>query len=99
MSIGREQVVPLNIAVSSGTGTGTLTKMWTLVRWIRVCPISETDTYDFTIKDAEGLIMVKRTSQLGTFSEKLDMSLGIMQTFLIENASADGTFKCRLDLH
>jgi hypothetical protein len=98
-SVGREQSIQLNIVVSSGTGTGTLTNAWTLARWIRVKPISETDTYDLTIKDSDGIIMLKRTSQLGTFSERLEMSLGIMRTFLIENATADGTYQSRLDLH
>lgn len=99
MTPGREQSVPLTIAVSSGAGSGTLTKMWTLVRWLRVIPVSETDTFDLTVKDADGFIMLSRTSQLGTYSERLEMSLGIMQTIEIANALQDGSYKCRLDLH
>lgn len=98
-SVGREQSVPLSIAVSSNTGTGTLTNAWAIARWIRVKPIAETDTYDLTIKDGDGILMLSRTSQLGTFSEKLDMSLGIMRTVQIANATQDGTYQVRFDLH
>jgi hypothetical protein len=99
MPIGREQSVPLNITISSGAGTGTLTKMWTLVRWLRIIPVSESDTFDVTVKDAEGLIMLSRTGQTGTLAERIEMSLGIMNSIVVANASQDGTYKCRLDLH
>lgn len=99
MPIGREQSVPLAIVVSSGSGTGTLTKMWTLVRWLRVIPVAESDTYDVSIKDAEGLIMFNRTSQTGTLAERIEMSLGIMNSIVIANATQDGGYRIRLDLH
>lgn len=99
MNVGREQSLQLPIVVSSGSGTGTVTNVWAIIRWLRVVPINETDTYDITIKDADGLIMLYRTSQLGTFSERIEMSLGIIRTINIANASIDGTYQCRFDLH
>ena len=99
MSTGKEQVRKLNITVTSATGTGTLTSEWTLARWIRVIPVAETDTYDVTLKDGEGHIMMKRTGQLGTLSENLQFSLGILKTVLIENAAQDGTYVFKADLH
>lgn len=99
MAVGREQVIPLGIVISSATGTGTFSNVWALARWVRIKPIAETDTYDITIKDGEGIIMLSRTGQLGTFSEQLNMSLGIMRTITIANATQDGTYQCRLDMH
>lgn len=96
---GREAARTLNITVTSGTGTGTLTNQWDVARWIRVVPPNESTTFDVTIKDSDGDIMLKRTSQLGTDSENLEMSMGIMKTILIENSTADGTFKVKFDLH
>lgn len=99
MSVGRQQSLRLNIAISSGTGTGALVKAWDIVRWLRVIPVAESDTYTLTVKDADGHIMLKRTSQLGTFSENIEMSLGIMKTVLIEDATQDGTYIVKLDMH
>ena len=99
MSIGKEQVRRLDIAVSSGTGQGTITNQWDVARWIRVIPVGESDTFTVTIKDADGDIMMKRTSQEGTLSENLELSLGIVRTVLIESASQDGTYKVKFDLH
>lgn len=96
---GPQKSLRLAIAVSSGSGSGTLTNEWSSARWVRVIPVNETDTYDMTIKDADGNIMVKRTTQLGTFSEKLEMSLGIMKTVSIANATADGTYVAKFDLN
>ena len=97
--MGREQVLRLNITISSNTGTGALAPAWDIARWVRCIPVAETDSYDLTIKDGEGHIMLKRTSQIGTFSERLEMSLGIMKTVLIENATQDGTFIIKLDMN
>lgn len=97
--MGREASIRLNITVSSGTGTGTITNTWEKVNWLRVVPIAESDTFDVTIKDGDGYIMLKRTGQTGTFSEQVEMSLGIMKTILIENAAQDGTFVCKFDFH
>lgn len=97
--MSREQSLTLAIAVSSGSGTGTLTPVWDICRWFRVVPIAETDTYDLTIKDGAGRIMVTRTSQLGTFSERLEISLGIMKSVLIQNATQDGNYTVVFDLH
>src|SRR5438128_2662549 len=99
MAVGREQSIALAIVVVGATGTGTFTNVWALARWIRVQPIAETDTYSLTIKDADGIIMLSRSGQVGTYSEKLDMSLGIMRTITIASATQDGTYQCRLDMH
>jgi|GEM_PF-3259148 len=99
MAPGKQQVRRLDITVSSGTGTGTLTNEWTIARWIRVHPIAETDTFDVTFKDANGDVMVKRTGNTGTVSEMLELSLGILRTVLIESASQDGTYRVNFDLH
>jgi len=99
MATGKEQVRKLSITISSGTGTGTLTSEWTLSRWIRVIPVAETDSFDVTLKDADGHIMMKRTGQIGTLSENLQFSLGILKTVLIENAGQDGTYVFKADLH
>lgn len=99
MNPGREQSLPLQIAVSGATGTGAVAKAWTMVRWLRIIPIAETDTFDVTIKDSNGLIMLKRTTVLGTMAERIEMSLGIMASILIENASQDGTYRAIFDLH
>ena len=96
---GSQQSIQGAIAVSSGSGSLTLTPVWQNARWIRIKPVAETDTYDLTISDADGIIMATRTGQLGTFSEKLEMSLGIMRTIAIANASQDGTFQVRFDPH
>lgn len=96
---GREQVKRLPITVSSNTGTGTVTNQWDIARWIRIKPVAETDSFDVTFKDADGDIMVKRTGQVGTLSENLSLSLGILRTVLIENATQDGTYVCKFDLH
>lgn len=97
--VGREQVRRLDITISSATGTGSLTPIWALARWIRCAPIAETDTYDITIKDGSGFIMMKRTGQLGTLSEQLTLSMGIAKTVLIENATQDGTYTFLADMH
>lgn len=96
---GREQSKRLSITVSSGTGTGTAAKDWTIAHWVRVIPVAESDTYDVTIKDSDGHIMVKRTGQLGTMSENLRLSLGIVGSVLIENAAQDGTYTVKFDCH
>lgn len=97
--MSREQSLRLAITISSGTGTGTVTNVWDIVRWFRVSPVSENDTYDLTIKDAAGRIMLKRTTYLGTFSEKIEMSLGIIRTIQIDNATQDGTYTALFDMH
>lgn len=96
---GKEQVRRLGITVSSGAGTGTLTSEWTLARWIRIIPIAETDSYDVTFKDGDGHIMALRTGVTGTMSENLEMSLGILKTVVIANATQDGTYVAKFDLH
>lgn len=99
MNIGKEAVRRLNITVSGGSGTGSVSSQWDLARWVRVVPVGESDTYTLTFKDADGFIMGKYTGQEGTFSSKLEMSLGILKTVVIESASADGTYACLFDLH
>lgn len=97
--MGREQSLTLSVVISSGSGTGTFANAWDIVRWLRVVPIAETDSYDITIKDAAGRIMLKRTGNVGTFSERLEISLGIMRTILIENTTQDGSYTVVLDMH
>lgn len=97
--MGREQSLKLAITVSSGSGTGTVISTWDTCYWLRVHPVGESDTYTLQVKDADGFLMLSRTSQLGTFSEKIEMSLGIMRTIAISSASADGQFLCHFDLH
>lgn len=96
--MGREQSLVLLITISSGSGTGTITPAWDQVRWLRIHPVAETDTYDITIKDKAGFIMLTRTTQLGTFSELVDMSLGIMGSIAIANALQNGTYTCHFDM-
>jgi hypothetical protein len=97
--MGREQVARLAITVSSGSGTGNCTAAWDLIRWLRIKPIAETDSFDLTIADREGILMLKRTAQVGTFAEKVEMSLGIMGSIAIANATQDGTYQVRFDMH
>jgi hypothetical protein len=99
MSTGKEAVRVLNITVSSGTGTGAVSSQWDLARWVRVIPNAESTTFDVTFKDGDGDIIGKYTSQTGTFSMLMNVSLGIVKTVLIENSTADGTFKVKFDLH
>lgn len=97
--MGREASYRISITVSAGSGTGTLTNAWDIARWVRVIPISESDTYNLTIKDGDGHIMLSRTSITGTFSERLEMSLGIMKTVEIASASQDGTYTVKMDMN
>lgn len=96
---GPQQSLSLSITVSSGAGTGTITSQWTVARWIRVKPVNETDSYTLTLKDADGIIMGLYSGQVGTFSSKLEMSLGILKTIAISGASVDGTYTCKFDMH
>ena len=97
--MGREQSLSLNITVSGGSGTGTVTNVWETIRWLRIKPVAETDTYNLTISDGEGIIMLSRTGYTGTFSERIEMSMGIMKTIQIDSATQDGTYKARFDMH
>lgn len=96
---GKEQVKRLNITVLSGTGTGTISNQWDVCRRVRVIPPNETDTYDLSIKDADGDLIVYRQGQLGTFSELQEVSLGIASTVVIANGTSDGQYKIKWDLH
>lgn len=96
---GREQSLLLNITVSGGAGTGTVTPLWALTRWVRIVPTTENDTYDVTYKDADGDMMVSRTGVVGSMSERLDLSLGILKTIAIANSTSTGTYKAKLDMH
>ena len=98
-SEGPQKSLQLSITISSGSGTGTITSEWVVARWLRIKPIAETDTYNVTILDADGVIMLSRTSQLGTLSEKVEMSLGIMRTIAITSATQDGTYTVKFDVH
>lgn len=99
MNVGKEQSKLLNISVSGATGTGTITNQWDIARRMRVIPTTENDTYDVAVKDADGDLIMQRTSQTGTLSELQEISLGIAKTVVISNASADGTYKIKFDLH
>lgn len=96
---GSEQSIVGSITVSSGSGSLTITNRWLNARWIRIKPVAESDTYTLTISDADGIMMAKRTGQEGTFSEMLEMSLGIIRTIAISSASQDGTYIVKFDPH
>lgn len=98
-AVGREQSLLLNITVAAGTGTGSVSPLWAIARWIRIVPTTESDTYDVTFKDGDGDIMLTRTGLTGTMSEHLDMSLGILKTIVIANSSSAGTYRCKFDIH
>lgn len=92
-----DQSLSANITISSNTGSVSLSRQWLLSRWVRVIPVAESDSYDVTFKDADGDIMVKRTGQVGTMAEYLELSLGILKTVLIASATQDGTYKVKFD--
>lgn len=96
---GSQQSIKGTIVVSSGSGSLTLTNTWLNARWIRIKPVAETDTYNVTVSDADGMIMFQRTGQVGTLSEMLEMSLGIMRTVDITSAFQDGTYVVKFDIH
>lgn len=96
---GAERSIRGSITISSGSGTLTLTPIWINARWVRIKPVAETDTYNVEIKDGDDILMVSRTSQLGTLSEQLEISLGIAKTISITSAVQDGTYQVRLDPH
>lgn len=96
---GSQQVIRGSITISGGSGSLSLTNVWLNSRWVRIKPIAESDTFDMTISDGEGILMASRTGQLGTLSERLEMSLGIMKTIAIANAAQDGTYQVRFDIH
>jgi len=99
MTVGRQEIRKLSITISSGTGTGNISRIWAISRRVRIIPVAETDTYDVTVKDPDGDLVIKRTSQLGTFSEIQELSLGSVGSVLIENASQDGTYTVKFDMH
>lgn len=99
VQVGKEQSIRLPITVSSNTGTGNTTKTWDVARWIRVKPVAETDSFDVTIKDGDGDIIMKWTGNVGTLSANLELSLGIVASVLIENATQDGTYIVKFDTH
>lgn len=96
---GSQQSIRGTITISSGAGSLTVTNVWLNARWVRIQPVAEANTYDVTISDADSMLMLKRTTQLGTLSEKLEMSLGIMRTIQIANATQDGTYTVKFDIH
>lgn len=96
---GSQQSIKGTVTVSSGGGALTITNTWLNARWIRIKPIAETDSFDVTVADADGMIMFTRTGQIGTLSERLEMSLGIMRTVTIANATQDGTYTVKFDTH
>ena len=96
---GSQQSIRGTITVSSGSGSLTLTNTWLNARWIRIKPVAETDTYNVSVSDADGMLMFSRTGQLGTLSEMLEMSLGIMRTVSITSAAQDGTYTVKFDIH
>jgi len=100
---GKQQSIKLLVTVTSGSGTGTFTNQWDVVRRIRIVPPSESTTYDCNIKDADGYLIFDSTDGIspttGTLSMLNEMSLGIMRTVTIYNASSDGTYIVILDMH
>jgi hypothetical protein len=96
---GSQQSIRGQITVSSGAGSLALTPLWQNARWVRIKPVNESDTWDMTIADGDGIIMVSRTGLTGTFAERLEISLGIAKTITIANGLVDGTYQVRLDPH
>lgn len=99
MRSGREEQRNLSIAVSSGSGTGTIQQSWDICRRIRVIPPSESYTFDVTVLDASGTLVWQRTGWVGSLSEVQELSLGICRTVSIANASNDGTYEVKFDMH
>ena len=99
MAIGREEVRRLDISVSSGTGSGNINRTWDLSRRVRVIPPAETDSYDVSIKDSDSHRIFQRTGQVGTLSELQGLSLGILSSVSIANATTDGTYVVKFDMH
>lgn len=96
---GKQASKRLDVSVTGGTGTGTLTNQWDIARRIRIIPPSETTTYDISIKDGENDLIILRTGAMGTISEQLELSMGICSLITITNSSSNGTFRCKFDLH
>jgi hypothetical protein len=96
---GREEVNRLNVSVSSGAGSGTISQIWSICRRLRIIPPAETDSYDVSITDGDGHIIFKREAQVGTLSEAIELSLGIAKTVTFANATANGTYAVKFDMH
>ena len=97
--VGKEKSVLLSISVTSGTGTGTIPREWSLSRRFRVVPPSEAAVFTVTIKDLAGDKVWARSAWTGFLSEQQFFSLGIADTVVITSASEDGTYKVKFDLH
>jgi hypothetical protein len=96
---GREQVIQLRVAVSSGAGVGAITNQWALCRRVRVIPPNETATYTMNLKDADGHYVMKQSNVTGTLSWIDDLSLGEISTAAISGSSVDGTFIFKFSMH
>lgn len=99
MSAGKEGVRIVNVSVSSGTGNANITRAWELSRRFRLVPPNETDSYDVSVLDADSHLIFKRSGQVGTLSELQFFSLGIASSVSVANASTDGTYTAKFDLH
>lgn len=99
MAAGKQQSRLLNITVAAGSGTGAVATEWSLARWVRVIPTAEVDTYDVSFLDGDGDIIALRTGMIGTMSEQLNLSLGILKSVVIANSTSTGNYKCKFDMH
>lgn len=99
MNHGREEQRNLPIVVSSGSGSGNIAQSWDICRRIRVIPPSETDSFDITVLDGANTLVWKRAGWVGSLSEVQELSLGICKTISIANASSDGTYTVKFDMH
>jgi len=99
MDAGREQSLPLTVAVSSGSGTGTIAKIWSICRRLRIIPPNENAEYTFSILDGSGYLIFKRVAQLGSFSDNQYLSLGVANSVSIESATVDGDYRFIFDMH
>lgn len=99
MQPGQESCRQLLVSVTSGSGTGTIERVWSLARRVRVVPPSESTSYDASISDLDGHLIFKRTGQIGTLSEIQELSLGIAGTVAISNGTSDGTYTFKFDMH
>lgn len=96
---GREQSLKLSVAVSSGSGTGSIAQTWDICRRLRVIPPSENATYTVTVYDGNSYMVFRRDDWQGTFSEVQELSLGICRSVAISEATEDGNYVFCFDMH
>lgn len=99
MEPGRQESRRVNITVSSGSGSTTIDKIWSLSRRIRIIPPTEATNYTFSAYDADNHLIFKRSSVTGTYSEIDILSLGILSLLSVTSSTSDGDFIIKFDMH